>query len=152
MLGPIPGNIEFECLFYFPKFAAGRKSGLNLLVSGFRKIISETLRQVKSKRIIWRLDRTPASCEGKIRDGKGKKRYQWVILVSIGFFCMYWYVWWYVLWCMSWHCPLKETVLREKFGQERARRAGQESGARAGPGGGAGGRACSYIKTCVGIG
>ena len=59
MLGPIPGKIEFEYLFYFPKFAAGRKSGQNLLVSGFRKIILETLRQVKSKRIIWRLDRTP---------------------------------------------------------------------------------------------
>ena len=48
MLGPIPGNIEFECLFYFPKFAAGRQSGQNLLVSGFRKIILETLRHVKS--------------------------------------------------------------------------------------------------------
>ena len=59
MLGPIPCNIEFECVFYFPKFAAGRKSGQNLLVSGFRKISLETLRQVKSKRIIWRLDRTP---------------------------------------------------------------------------------------------
>ena len=60
MLGPIPGNFEFEFLFYFPKFAAGRKSGKNLLVSGFWKIILETLSQVKSKRIIWRFDRTTA--------------------------------------------------------------------------------------------
>ena len=54
--------------------------------------------------------------------------------------------------------PEKKTVLREKFGRrcrtaglERARMAGRAGmGAGAGPGGW--GRACSYIKTCGGIG